>query len=69
MKIDLDKKGLIDLVKGTSPHYDLFENSIVKLCGTFNGSSGTWSWNEYELEKLNERQLYDLYKSCRSSWS
>ncbi len=69
MKVDLDKKALVDLVKGTGPHYDLFDNPLVKLCGKFNGRYGTWAWNKYELEKCSEEQLYDLYKLCRSSWS
>ena len=68
MKIDLEKKSLIDLVSGTSPNYELFENPLVKLCGRFNGSYGTWHWNEYELEKCSETQLYGLYKLCRKSW-
>ena len=69
MKVDLDKKALVDLVNGTSPNYDLFDNPLIKLCGTFNGSYGTWSWNKDNLEKCSEEQLYDLYKLCRSSWS
>ncbi len=68
MKIELDKKGLIDLVNGTSPYYDLFNDSRIKLCGSYNDSYGTWSWKNYELKKLSEEQLYSLYKLCRNSW-
>ena len=58
MKIDVDKKALIDLVCGTSPNYDLFENPTVKKCGEFNGSVGVWSWDRYKLKELSESQLY-----------
>ena len=68
MKIELDKKGLIHLANGTYPHFDLFENELVKVCGTFNGSAGTWSWNDSELNKLSEEQLYNLYNLCIDSW-
>ena len=67
MKIDLDKKALISLVCGESPDYGLFENKTVKTCGRYSDNRG-WQWADHELEKLNEQQLYDLYKLCRESW-
>lgn len=68
MLVELDKKGLIDLVSGSSPHYDLFEHPTVKKCGTFNGSYGSWSWHLHELKELSEVELYKLYIMCSDSW-
>lgn len=68
MKIAVTTEDLVNMVKGVSPDYDLFENEIVKRCGNYNGSYGTWSWNEDELLKLSEEQLYGLYVLCRDSF-
>ena len=68
MKIEVKAQDLVNMVKGTSPNYHLFDEELVKRCGTFNGSYGTWSWNSYELEKLTEEQLYGLYLLCRDSF-
>lgn len=68
MNIELDKKGFVDLLMGASPHYDLFENELVKKCGNYNGSYGTWSWNTDKLLECSEIELYNLYKLCKNSW-
>jgi hypothetical protein len=68
MEVNLNKDELADLVSGTEPNYHLFENPIIKKCGSFNGSYGTWSWNRWELLKLTEEQLFALYKLCKNSW-
>ena len=65
MKVELDKKDLINLVNGVSPGYDLFENPTVKRCGRYSGSYGTWDWISYELDKLSEEELLNLYKLCK----
>ncbi len=69
MIIKVDKEDLINLVRGTSPNnYDLFEHETVKKCGRFNGSQGSWHWNNTELKELTKIQLYDLYRMCKSSF-
>tara|TARA_R110002167_G_scaffold24774_2_gene86651 strand:- start:1878 stop:2084 length:207 start_codon:yes stop_codon:yes gene_type:complete len=68
MKIDLDKKGLIILVNGSQPNYELFENQIIKLCGQFDPNRG-WQWSEHELKKLGKEHLYRIYELCRNSWN
>jgi hypothetical protein len=68
MKTELKVQDLANMVQGVSPNYHLFENELVKRCGSYNGSYGTWSWKEYELLKLSEEQLYGLYVLCRDSF-
>ena len=68
MKIELKAQDLANMVQGVSPNYHLFENELVKRCGNYNGSYGTWSWNEHELLKLSEKELYGLYVLCRDSF-
>ena len=68
MNFDLDKKDLISLVKGTHPHYDVFEHKLVKRCGNYTGGmSDRWSWN-YNISDLTEVELFDLYTTCKNSW-
>ena len=68
MKLELKVQDLANMVKGVSPNYHLFENDLIKRCGNFNGSYGTWSWDKYELLKLSEKELYELYLLCRDSF-
>jgi len=69
MKVELDKIALISLVCGEQPYYSIFEHPVVKKCGSYNGSHDEWRWFHYELEKLSEQELYDLYILCRESWN
>lgn len=69
MLVELDRKALETLVKGSRPYYG-FENDLVKKAGYFYNeqysSSGTY-W--YNLKNLTDEELYELYKICRDSWN
>lgn len=67
MTVYLDRKDLIALVEGVSPHYSVFEEPIVKQNGHYiGGHVEKWSWNI--SSELTEGQLWDLYKKCKDSW-
>lgn len=69
MKVELSKSDLINLVLGTSPHYNLFDNLFVKKCGEFTGGHvDRWDWRKYELGKLKDEDLLWLYRACVDSW-
>lgn len=68
MTVELNKDDLKSLVMGTSPYYNAFTNPLVKKCGSYTGGFvEKWSWNS-QLDKLSEKQLWDLYKTCKNSW-
>ena len=68
MNIELDRKGLEILVNGSQPHYNEFENPLVKKAGhDYSDQYGRTSWNS--LNKLTDDELYKLYLICRNSWS
>lgn len=68
MNIELDRKGLESLVKGSELHYDAFGNPLVKKAGhEYSGQSGRTSWGN--LSALTDEELYALYLICRKSWS
>ncbi len=67
MNIDLDKNDLINLVRGQPPYYPIFDNVLIKSSGYYNDNKG-WVWYKYELDKLTEQELFDLYQLCKDSW-
>ena len=67
MTVELDQAMLIDLVKGTFPHFDLFEERIIGHCGAYSDNSG-WHWYDANLKLYSEQELLDLYKMCKKSW-
>lgn len=67
MLIELDKKGLITLINGTSIGYELMDNPKVKWCGSYRGGFyDDWKWDVSKLTQLTEEQLYELYKIVKS---
>lgn len=68
MKIELDRKALETLVKGSQPDYNEFENPLVKKAGhSYSDQYGRTSWGS--LENLTDEELYKLYEICKNSWS
>ena len=60
MKVELNKNDFVSLVKSNSPGFHLFEHTLIKKCGTYNDSYGSWDWND-NLYLCSEIQLYNLY--------
>jgi hypothetical protein len=67
MNVDLSKKDLISLVKGTCPNMDktleLQKQGLMEFTG--NQWNEDWDWNRTALNKLNEKQLLELYKDIK----
>lgn len=67
MKIELDRKALETLVKGSQPYYNEFENPLVKKAGhSYSDQYGRTSWES--IENLTDDELYELYEICKNSW-
>jgi len=68
MLVELDRKGLEDLVRGSQLYYNEFENELVKKAGhEYNDQYGRTFWGS--LSKLTDGELFDLYHICRNSWN
>jgi hypothetical protein len=63
MKVELDKTGMVHLVLGTHPSHDMQESLIKRNLGY--REKEVWYWDEAELKKLDNPQLYTLYKELR----
>lgn len=69
MVLDLDKKDLINLVKGSSPNYEVMEHPLVEKSGRYTGGFvEKWDWREYRLKEMTEEELVELYNICKNSW-
>jgi len=67
MIVELDREDLVSLVRGMEPSYDIFEDPLVKRCGSWTGGFvEKWDWNS-ELDRISETYLFALYKLCKSS--
>ena len=67
MKIELDRKGLEILVKGSQPYYNEFENPLVQKAGhEYLDQYGRTNWRN--LKALTDEELYEVYLICRNSW-
>lgn len=67
MIIELDRKGLEMLVRGTSINFNEFNNSLAVKAGLdYSDQYGRVSWDK--LSDLTEEELYVLYIICRDSW-
>jgi hypothetical protein len=66
MWINIDKTGLLTLVKSAYPNYDLMEE-YAKLKYGYYAEQGGWFWNK-SIEMLDEETLKDIYETCVDSW-
>jgi hypothetical protein len=68
MNIELDRKGLEILVKGSTPYYTQFNHPLVVKAGHHYAEQyGNTTWSN--LESLKDEELYKLYLICRNSWN
>ncbi len=68
MTVDLDHPALVSLVKGTSPHYDVFNHPLVKQGGSYiGGFHDRWDWDTYALKRMTAQQLWELYQICKAN--
>ena len=68
MNIELDRKGLEILVKGSRPYYDEFNNPLIIKAGhEYSDQYARTSWGS--LSSLTDEELYQVYLICRNSWA
>ena len=67
MRVELDRKGLEILVKGSQPYYDEFNNPLIKKAGhSYYDQYGRTEWDN--LKNLTDTELFTVYCICRESW-
>ena len=68
MKVELDRKGIISLLRGTTPPYSVM-NKIPKELGYYiGGFVDGWHWNDIsENVSYSDEYLFNLYLMCKNS--
>jgi len=62
MNIELDKDGLISLVKGMYVPYELMEHQLIAPQGSYTGGfKDEWNWNYSAFEDCSEKVIYEIY--------
>lgn len=61
--LDLDKKDVIALVKGSHVPYELMKTPIFKQIGNYSGGfNDHWSWSDIGLNNLSIDELFKVYQ-------
>ena len=69
MTVELDKTDLLALINGKEPYYKAFDVEIIKENGSYcGGFVDKWRWDPIALQRLSEKELYELYTICKNSW-
>lgn len=68
MNVELDRKGIISLLRGTTPPYSVM-NKIPKELGYYiGGFVDRWHWNDIsENVSYSDECLFNLYLMCKNS--
>jgi len=66
LNLQLDRRDLISLVKGTSPSYRIFSHPLLEKAGhRHRDAYGTNNW--YNLKDLSDSELFELYQILKQS--
>lgn len=67
MTVELSKADLANLVKGSTPNYDVMVHPLVNNNGRYiGGFHDKWDWSL--KSDMTEEQLWELYNLCKNSW-
>lgn len=66
---ELDHTDLVNLVRGTKPHYSVMNDPLVSKYGNFRANvPGEWYWVHHKLRKASDEDLLKLYRICKNSF-
>ena len=69
MKVELNRKDIIALLRGSSPNYSVMNKVPEELGSYVGGFVDDWKWNYIsEDTPYTDEYLYNLYLMCKNSW-
>ena len=69
MKVELNRKDIIALLRGSSPNYSVMNKIPEELGSYVGGFVDDWKWNYIsEDTPYTDEYLYNLYLMCKNSW-
>lgn len=68
MNVELDKKDIISLLRGTTPAWSVMDKIPKELGSYVGGFVDGWQWN-YISENVpySDEYLFNLYLTCKNS--
>ena len=68
MNVELDRKDIISLLRGTTPAYSVMDKISKELGSYVGGFVDSWQWN-YISENVpySDEYLFNLYLTCKNS--
>ena len=68
MNVELDRKDIISLLRGTTPAWSVMDKIPKELCSYVGGFVDGWHWN-YISENVpySDEYLFNLYLICKNS--
>jgi hypothetical protein len=68
MKVELDRKDIISLLRGTTPPYSVMNKIPKKLGSYIGGFVDSWRWNYIdENVSYSDEYLFNLYLMCKNA--
>lgn len=68
MNVELDRKGIISLLRGTTPPYSVMDKIPKELGSYVGGFVDSWQWNYIgENVPYSDEYLFNLYLICKNS--
>ena len=69
MEEELDKEDIICMVKSQSVPYSTIPIYEEKGLGKYSsGFLDEWNWNVAALERLSEKELFEMYQTLKKQW-
>lgn len=67
MVVDLSREDIINLLKGTSPGWDVMDKIPEGLGYEVGGFVGMWEWHISANNPYTDEELFELYLMCKNS--
>lgn len=67
MNVELDRKDIISLLRGTTPAYSVMNRIPEELGSYIGGFVDSWQWNIYENVPYSDEYLFNLYLMCKNA--
>ena len=70
LKVELERKDIISLLKGCDVTYSVMEKIPKDLGYYIGGFYDKWEWYDFDINvPYTDQQLYELYLMCKKSLS
>ena len=69
MQVELDRRDIISLLRGSSPNFSVMDKMPKELGYYVGGFVDDWKWQLNTKVPYTDEYLYELYTICKNSWN